>query len=537
MAGGKETPRQKMIGMMYLVLTALLALQVSSEIINKFDLINKSLESSANEASVSNQKLIEGIQKSVAEGGTAKNQQYLQVAQNVKAETQKIMTYLDELKKQMVTKSGGIKEDGAYQNPSAETEMEELMVGATKNGKGYEVKQKLNDYINFLNQTTGKIGASNMRFDMLGLDAKEVKALQNDPAQKNKDFAELNFAQTPMVAGLAVISQKQNEIARHEAAVLNRIAEEVGAVIIKVDKFVAMVRPEARVVAAGTKYKAQMFLAASSSSIKPSMALNGSAINVDAAGMGKIEFTAQGGAYDKDGNLKKTWKGTVTIPKRGGGDTTFVVNEEYIVAKPVIQVQSASVQALYVNCGNELKIQVPALGADYSPSFSASGAQIIQGAQKGDVTVVPTSVTPVSINVSSGGNAIGTEKFNVRPVPKPEVKAFANGREMDVKRGIDAPYPGTIEMRAMADEGFRNFLPKDARFQVSTFEVFLVRGRKPVGSVRGDNGRASIGGLASQARPGDRILIEIKGVKRMNFKGQVLESGWTGGTNISVALN
>jgi hypothetical protein len=47
MAGAKETPRQKLIGMMYLVLTALLALQVSSEIINKFDLMNKSLEKSA----------------------------------------------------------------------------------------------------------------------------------------------------------------------------------------------------------------------------------------------------------------------------------------------------------------------------------------------------------------------------------------------------------------------------------------------------------------------------------------------------------
>ncbi len=502
-------------------------------------MINKSLEGSASEAVVANQKSILGIEKTVAENPSSKNKQYLATAQEVKKRTSDMMAYLDELKKQMITKSGGTKEDGAFQNPSAETEMEELMVGATKNGKGYELKQKLNEYITYLNQAGSAVGGkgTGLQFEMLGLDAKEMKALQNDPNQKNKDFAELNFAQTPMVAGLAVISQKQNEIARYEASVLNRIAEEVGAVDIKVDKFVAMVRPEARVVAAGTKYKAQMFLAASSSQIKPVMAYNGSSIAVDPSGMGKIEFTATGGAYDKDGNLKKNWKGSITIPKRGGGDTTFVVNEEYIVAKPVIQVQSASVQALYVNCGNELKIQVPALGADYSPSFSASGAQVIPGGQKGDVTIVPTSISPVNISVSSGGNLIGTEKFNVRPVPKPEVRAFANGREMDVKRGLDAPYPSTIEMRAKADEGFSNFLPRDARFQVSTFEVFLVRGRKPVGSVRGDNGRASIGGLAAQARPGDRILVEIKGVKRMNFKGQILESGWTGGTNISVALN
>jgi gliding motility-associated protein GldM len=529
MAGGKETPRQKMIGMMYLVLTALLALQVSSEIINKFDLINKSLEGASTDARAANDLRIAGIQKAVNEDPSQKNKNLLDKAQTVKAKTAEMIAYIDGVKKEMVEQSGGIKEDGTYANPSAETEMESLMVGPNKNGKGYEVKERLNKFAAELSQLSGT------QIPPLALDAKDITALAKDPAQRNKDFAELNFAQTPMVAGLAVLSQKQNEISRYESAILAKIAEDVNAVAVKLDKIVAMVRPEAKVVAAGTKYKAEMFLAASSSSITPTMSYNGQNIPVT-NGMGMVEFVAQGGNYDKDGNLKKTWTGQITIPKQGGGDTTFNHTEEYIVAKPVIQIQSASVQALYINCGNELKVSVPALGATYSPVFSGSGASFIQGANKGDVTVVPTSINDVTLNVSSNGNMIGSEKFKVRPVPRPTVAAFANAKEIDLKLGAAAPYPNRIELRALAEEGFRSFLPKDAQFRVSSFDVFLVKGKRASPAVASSGNVANIGSLISQAQPGDRLLIQVKSVQRMNFKGQIVDSAPAGSNYINIPL-
>jgi gliding motility-associated protein GldM len=531
MAGAKETPRQKLIGMMYLVLTALLALQVSSEIINKFDLMNRSLEKSANEATDANQKRIDAIQAAVKTNGNLPNDvQALQQAQQVKAKSAEMIAYLDGIKKEMIEKSGGIKQEtGGYTNPSAETVMEELMIGATKNGKAYEVREKLNAFTSYLGSITKQ------EMPSLALDAKDIANLKNDPAQKNKDFAELNFAQTPMVASLAVISQKQNEVARYETAVLENLAAKVGATQMRFDKIVAMVRPEAKVLAAGTKYKAEMFIAASSSGVTPTMTYNGSSIPVN-GGMGKIEFTAQGGAYDKEGKLKKTWKGSITVRTPSGKDTTFTHTEEYTVVKPVIQVQSAAVQALYANCGNELNIAVPALGAEYRPSFSGSGAQFIQGSRTGDVMIVPTG-TEVSLSVSSGGNLIGTEKFKVRPVPRPSVKPFAGGRELNIKLGLDAPYPTSIDMRALAEEGFAALLPKDARFKVAETEVFLVRGKRPVGgAVRGDD-RLNIGSLMSQARPGDRLYIEVKNVKRMNFKGQLIDSQVSGSPSFSIQLN
>ncbi len=175
------------------------------------------------------------------------------------------------------------------------------------------------------------------------------------------------------------------------------------------------------------------------------------------------------------------------------------------------------------------------MGADYKPSFSVSGGSHFAGGNIGDITIVPSG-TEVAVTVSSNGSVIGTEKFKVRPVPKPAMKVFSNGRELDVKRGISAPYPNSIEIRLVPDEGFVNLLPKDARFKATSTTVYLVRGSRPVNQVSGDD-RIGISGLTGQARPGDRLVIEVKDVKRLNFRGQMVESAVAGSPIQSANLN
>jgi gliding motility-associated protein GldM len=231
--------------------------------------------------------------------------------------------------------------------------------------------------------------------------------------------------------------------------------------------------------------------------------------------MGKVSFTAQGGAYDKEGLSKQKYKYTVTF-KFKGKDTTFTNEEEYMVARPVIQIQSASVNALYRNCGNELNVQVPALGSTYSPSFAATGAEVIKGAQKGLVTLVPTG-TAVKLKVSSNGNYIGDQDFKVRLIPKPEIQAISGGKPVDEKQGMAAPGPRSITMRAVPDESFKAFLPRDARYKVTEWDCILVRGKRPVSTQRVTSETANLAAFAAQAQPGDRILIEVKTVIRTNY--------------------
>jgi len=514
MAGGKESPRQKMIGMMYLVLTALLALQVSSAIMEKFKFLDDSLQFANTNADESNIKIERSIEKVVAENGNKpKDVTVLKKAQAVRKEAEEIKLYIDKLRAEIIEATGGY-EDGdktkMYKGAKEETIVEVMMVGSAKNGKGYELKKEMNKFSDDLSAVTGT------KYPHIALDAKDDKRITSED-QKRKDFSELNFAQTPMVASMAVLSNMEAEVLKQETDALGRLASEIGADEIKFDNIYAMYKADSRVVAAGTKYHAELFLTASSSTLKPTVKVNGSPIKVE-GNAGVYEVTASPGGYDKDGNSKRTFKGEVTI-KNKGKDTTFTINGEYVVARPVISVQSASVSALYRNCGNELNIQVPALGSTYNPSFSASGAQVITGAQKGLVTLVPgSSSTKVTVNVASGGNAIGSQDFAVRGIPKPTIEATAGGVPVNEKTGMPAPGPSSIQMRAIPDESFKTFLPKDARYRVAQWDCILVRGKRPVATKNLTSDMANLSDFKAVAQPGDRILIEVKKVIRKNFQ-------------------
>ena len=72
-----------------------------------------------------------------------------------------------------------------------------------------------------------------------------------------------------------------------------------------------------------------------------------------------------------------------------------------------------------------------------------------------------------------------------------------------------------------ADEDFESFLPKDAKFRVTGAEITLVRGGRSVKNVKVNSPDVNMSALASQARPGDNLVIEIKNVVRKNFEGKV----------------
>ncbi|MGB0522636.1 MAG: gliding motility protein GldM [Flammeovirgaceae bacterium] len=538
MAGGaKETPRQRMIGMMYLVLTALLALQVSNAVLDKFIFIDQSLQHSVEVTTSANKKIIDGIGQAVEKGGNRdKDKAVLNDAEEVVKATKEMYDFLHTMRREITEVSGGVDPEtkkliGAK---DYDKQMAYTLGTESKKGKGYELEEKLNSYIDKLNELT----EDSLKLDKLAKPASEIKEFANDENQKNKDFAQLNFDHTPTVACMAILSQFEQEVAQQEGKALEYLAKKVGADIPKFDKIIAVATAESRVVAAGTKYKASLFLAASSSTARPSMSTNApGGVKLDGEGRGQIEFTAQGGNYDKQGNSKRKWTGRITL-KLPTGDSTFSVEEEYTVVKPVIQIRSASVQALYLNCGNELQVDVPALGNIYEPKFSAAGADAIPGAKKGLVTVVPNRAK-VDLTVSSGGAKIGTESFKVRKVPKPTLIPYSGNRPVDLKQGVAALAMRNIEVRAVPDADFKAFLPKDARYRVTKYIVTLARGKRAVQSKTVTGPKASLTSLIQKAKPGgtDRLVIEIKEVQRMNFKNRTEKVGGMSSNIFTIPLN
>lgn len=529
MAGGKETPRQKMIGLMYLVLTALLALQVSNTVLDKFVFINQSLERSVSEGVTKNSGTVQRVQSAVDESGNrAPDVAVLKKAETVRAKTSEVLENLVKLKEEIVAETGGKDEDGTYIGVKDEEVLANMMINKKK---GEELKKVLNDYSVFLSETTGR------KFDPIALDAKDNIHFKDNPDQKRKSFSELTFANTPMIAGLASISQLQTEVISRESEALDELARKVGASDMKFDRIIAMVRPESKIVAAGTKYSAELFIAASSSGVTPTMKKDGQPIPVDPNGMGKVEFTASAGDYDKEGLSKKYYEAAISMQMPGGNDTTFREKIEYIVAKPVIQVQSKSVQALYRNCGNDLNVQVPALGAAYNPDFTASGASVIKGKEKGVITIIPgTGSKNVKLNVLNSGNLLGSQEFKVKNIPRPEIKFFSRGKEINDKQGESISTLRSLEVKVIPDESFKEFLPNDARYRVAEWEVTLARGSRPVAPPKRITAQdVNLTDLLQKAQPGDRFVVEVKGIQRMNFKDQV-ESIKVGETK-SISLN
>ncbi|MFN8354678.1 MAG: gliding motility protein GldM [Spirosomataceae bacterium] len=513
MAGGKETPRQKMIGMMYLVLTAMLALQVSSALIEKFILLNNSLELSNSAANKLNDATVEKIKKAVEKlGNRTEDMAVLQKAKQVRDLTSKMVADLGALKEELITASGGRDEQGNFKNPKEEEKVAFLMVGPSKNGKAYALKTQLNSFVSELSKVAGT------NFPLLALDGKEDPVASKSTEQRSKDFAQLNFEQTPLPAALAVLSQKESEIRRYEGETLDALASKVGAKDIKFDKILAMISAKSNTVVAGTPYEAQMFIAAYSSSIIPRMSINGSALKV-LDGKGEIKFTAQGGGYDAKGLARKTYTGVVSFMSPSGRDTSFRIEQEYFVLKPTYNILTGTLPGLYLDCENKLEVVSPGLGALWQPSFSANGAETIRGARPGQVTIVPNSAK-VDLNIINQGNTLGTEPFKVQRVPKPDIAVWGNGAPVDERRGMMASALRTIEIKCVADEGFKIACPNDANFRASSVTVNLVRGSRRIGNLDG-SGVVNISGLAQQAQAGDRYVVEVKGVQRRNFKGEI----------------
>ena len=510
--GGKETPRQKMIGMMYLFLTAMLAINVSDSLLHRFLFINDTLEDAAELTHEKNEQFLRGIEKQVQERkNQAEDLKVLEDAKRVRNLAEQMRENIEEIKGIWIEETGGYQEDSAELIGFKETEF--IANYMITQGKGEQFKDSLNAYARLVAEIIGE------QPEKIAMDGEEHPSFQNDPNQAKKDFSELFFEGTPLAAGLATMTQFENEVLRIENDALENLADRVGANAIDFDVIKAMVRPESQRVAAGTEYRADLFIAASSSAFKPVMFFNGSSIPVDTSGVGTISFVAQPGDYDASGLAQKSYEAVIKLDLPGGKDTTFTETIDYFVIKPTIQIQSASVNALYFKCGNELSVAVPALGSSYNPTFKATGAEVVSGTG-GNVTLVPNG-REVVLSVYNDGNLIGTQDFGVRAVPRPEVQIQLGGRPLDAQRGLRTTDLRAMEAKVIPDADFARLLPNDARYRVSEWKVTLASGPRPKGEPKVfRNGDGDLSSFRSAARPGDRLVIEVLKVERLNFQGR-----------------
>jgi gliding motility-associated protein GldM len=255
MAGGKETPRQKMIGMMYMVLTALLALNVSNSVLEKFAIIDETLVKLVKETDGTHERTLAGILASSSQDANVLAAK--EKAKQVRDLTKGTVLYLDELKTKMKTEPDGKAIEGEDLVTNTHR-AEELMLDSRKPEVGTDYEKKLNQHVSELN----KIMGLKTPFKNLTRTAKDYEEFKDNTNQLSKNFLQFSFEQTPTMGAVASLSQMQTEILEYERVALDTLNAVAEGVKFKADKVVPMVRAESNTLVAGQEYNADLFIGA-----------------------------------------------------------------------------------------------------------------------------------------------------------------------------------------------------------------------------------------------------------------------------------
>lgn len=406
MALPKE-PRQKMINLMYLVLTALLALNVSSEILNAFKVVDKSLQTSNTNLTSANNTLYKSLEAKVADPVTAEKATIWNAkAVQAKNLSDKLNNDIESFKKQLKEEAGLKLVDGQEQYKEDDLEAATRLFGNGPGGKnlGPQLEQKLKDYRNAMLAIDPEINAA--FGSTLSVDGKPATGQDGKP----KPFTEAYFHMTPTVAALTLLSKFQNNVKNSENQVVTFCHSKVGEVKVKFDKTGVLLGQSSNYVMPGQELEITAGIGAYSSAAAPQISINGSSVPV-VDGQGKYKMTASGGGAHKVAV-------TIRYKDQDGNDKTETKDVEYTVGTPGgAAVMLDKMNVFYIGVDNPVTIGSPT-GWDKT-TVSMSGGTISGSNDKRIVRV--SAVGPATITVTADGKT-AQFPFRIKRIPDPVFK-------------------------------------------------------------------------------------------------------------------
>jgi gliding motility-associated protein GldM len=549
MAGGKLSPRQKMINMMYLVLTALLALNVSAEILQAFDSLRASLRTSATGYAERNEKLVGDIESVIDDelkSGITTNQHYKKTVTDVSVKTREMITHINGLVKELEEIGGMdpltkelLHKDETNANYTFWLGDNDVANDGRGNGKAKELKDKLNAYIAWANKEFAEIDPEKRVnfFSKLALEPSEDKSITDSEA-KGHAWEYHTFHGKPVIADLAMVEKFKMDVREVETQLLQAVSKNLNVDVYPVDTLYAMEAPMSDVVASGMPFKTRIFVTMGSKSAKPEFA--GPGVEVEPGGSSAWLNMNANGSLIPDGKSEaiQRYSARIKVPKRDGTFAELPLEGEFTVRRPEVVVRSKVVQNLYRACANTVTVDVPALGEYYRPDFSRStgGKAVVSGSNVKEVTLVPTERSfTLAVYSNTNGQNIKIEdiNYNVLPTPKPKFAIMQGSAEYDGRSKIRKGT--TVKLKIIPDAEFASMLRLDARYRATEVKVMVQDGMttaKTIETIRGDFQAGvdyNLSGAAIKALPaGSRVFFEISEISRINFQGNSIpEKGIT----------
>ncbi|MEN8118724.1 MAG: gliding motility protein GldM [Bacteroidota bacterium] len=430
MGHGKESPRQKMIGMMYLVLTALLALNVSAEVLNAFLLIDNSLRTTTANSEKKNNAVYNEFNKSM-EDNEAAVKPWKDKADGVKISSKELFDYIDTLKQLIVTTADG--PEGRADSIQSKDNVNipgQRMIKEKVDGKNRatHLKERIEAYKESLITIVGK--DSTLYMPVISsiknnLNTDDILGLENNMVP----WQTANFDHLPLAGVITLMTKMQADVRNAEADILGYLFGKISASDYKFNKVEAIVNSPTNYVLKGQPYTAEVFIAASDSTVKPVIKLNGGSTLPVKEGKGM--FTGNTGSAGV-----KSWGGVIELVNPETKEIKqYHFKSEYTVGVAQLVVSPTKMNVFYIGVDNPVDVSVPGIDPSKLQARISSGSI----RRKGNSYVVKVKkVGKVRVSATADGKNMGSKEFRVKRVPDPIAKVGGKKRGTVSKNWLTA---------------------------------------------------------------------------------------------------
>ena len=402
----KVSPRQKMINLMYVLLMAMLAMNVSSDVLNGFTLVDESLTRSTDNAGIQNSTLYSSLGEMMSKN-PEKVREWFERANSVKAKSDSLYLFADHLKELIAKEADGDEAD--YRKLKNREDLEAATFVMLTERNGAKLHAAINEYRNFMVEQTDNQAQKDMISNSLSTE------IPMDNILLNKNWQEYHFENMPAIAAITLLTKIQNDVRYVEGEVIHMLSKKVDMGDVRVNQIKALVIPTSKNIVRGGDFSAQIILAAVDSTQRPQIYIDDTLLE------------AENGEYAVRCNSTGdyTLNGYMLVNDGAGVQTRYDFAQNYTVVDPTATVSASLMNVLYAGYANPVSISVPGVPANKITARITKGQASIKSDGKSGYIVVPTKVgEELLIGVTARNDegrdqSMGEYAFRVRQLPDP----------------------------------------------------------------------------------------------------------------------
>ncbi|MEJ7778296.1 MAG: gliding motility protein GldM [Daejeonella sp.] len=488
MAGGKQTPRQKMIGILYLVLLGLVALNVSDSILEAFKNLTDSLNTSTQNVQSGVDATYASFEATKLKDEPARAKPIYDRAKKASSYTDELNAYVADLKKLFETEGGGYNEATGDISKRDNLDISPRLMINQK--RGTTLKNKINETREKLLALLDAKERQGINFSLQAIDPP-------DRAGVNRTWEQSNFGDgIPLTAAITALAKIQADTKNAESEIVKRILGKMDQAVVNLDQFSAVVVAPTSYLIQGQLYTAEVFLTASDSKSSPDISVGGSRLPIKD---GKGTYTV---GTNREGIF--SWSGVVRVKQTDGSIKTYTTPiQKYQVSRPSAVVSPDKMNVFYVGVPNPVSVSAPGIPKE-NLVVSMSGGNISGSNGKYTVNVSSpgtTATVNVSANINGKTQNVGSTNFRVKRIPDP-IARFA-GKNSGTLSSVVIKSQNAIF--AILD----NF-DFDAKFRVTKFSLVIAKPRSDVVAItsNGNSFSSQMQAAIAAVTPGTRVIFD-----------------------------